>query len=73
VKVNKNTMSQFLQDEITNAQTQANIWATKMYQHERDGAHGKLENARRHFIWWNNYWDAACAIYAHYKDAISKE
>ena len=73
MKVNKNTMSEFLHDEVTNAQTQANIWANKMYQYERDGAHGKLENARRHWIWWENYWDAACAIYAHYKEAISKE
>lgn len=73
MKVTRNTVSRFLADEVTNAQTQANIWAGRMYQYERDGNTDKLENARRHWIWWENYWDAACAIYANYKDAISKE
>lgn len=73
MKVTRNTVSMFLADEVRNAQTQANIYANRMYEAERDGDTKKLENARRHWIWWENYWDAACAIYAHYKDAISKE
>ena len=73
MKVTRNNMSLFLHGEVTNAQTQANIWANRMYQYERDGETEKFENARRHWIWWENYWDAACAIYEHYKDAISKE
>lgn len=73
MKVTRNTVSRFLADEVANAQTQANIYAARMYEAERDGDIKKLENARRHWIWWENYWDAACAIYAHYRDAISRE
>lgn len=73
MKVTRNTVSRFLADEVANAQSQAEIHAHRMYQFERSGDVDGYERARRAWEQYEAYWDAACAIYAHYKDAISRE
>ena len=66
-------MVKFFTDEIAQCQTQAEFYAHQMYVFEKSGDTKGFERVERAWKQYEAYWDAACAIYAHFRKAINEE